>query len=115
MLALRNDRGPVRGERETAGKSAAQQFKHRTLEASIVEWLNQHHSPPPPGRCAGCGRPDFPTAVVLPFGTKPGTHTWLHAECWPAWHQARRADAIVALGIAAPADLPNDFGKNGGT
>lgn len=25
------------------------------------------------------------------------SHTWLHAECWPAWYQARRADAIAAL------------------
>jgi hypothetical protein len=21
----------------------------------------------------------------------------VHAECWPAWHQERRADAIAAL------------------
>jgi hypothetical protein len=37
------------------------------------------------------------TAVVLPFGTEPGTHVWLHAECWPAWHRARRDEAVVAL------------------
>ncbi len=30
-------------------------------------------------------------------GPEPGTHAWLHAECWPPWHQARRADAIAAL------------------
>jgi hypothetical protein len=29
------------------------------------------------------------SAVVLPFGTEPETHAWLHAACWPAWHQAR--------------------------
>lgn len=63
----------------------------------VVEWLNRHPAPSPPGRCAWCGRPESPGAVVLPFGTEPGTHTWLHAECWPAWHQARRADAIAAL------------------
>ena len=22
--------------------------------------------------------------MVVPFGTVPGTHTWLHSECWPA-------------------------------
>ena len=36
--------------------------------------------------------------MVVPFGTEPATHTWLHAECWPAWHLARRAEAIAALG-----------------
>ena len=63
----------------------------------VVEWLNQHPAPSPPGRCAWCGRPELPCAVVLPFGTEPGTHTWLHAECWPAWHQARHAETIAAL------------------
>jgi hypothetical protein len=63
----------------------------------VIEWLNQHPAPSTPGRCARCGRPESLRAVVLPFGTKSGTHAWLHAECWPAWHQARRADAIAAL------------------
>jgi hypothetical protein len=63
----------------------------------VVEWLNQHPAPSSPGRCAWCGKAESPGAVVLPFGTEPGTHTWLHAECWPAWHQARHAEAIAAL------------------
>src|SRR5262249_44690325 len=57
----------------------------------------QHPAPSTPGHCAWCGRPESPRAVVLPFGTKLGTHAWLHAECWPGWHQARRAEAIAAL------------------
>ena len=97
MLALRNDRGLAREEREPADKSVDQQFKHRSLEACIVDWLNQHPAPSMPERCAWCGKPESPSAVVLPFGTMPGTHAWLHAECWPAWHQALRADAIAAL------------------
>lgn len=64
----------------------------------IVEWLNQHPAPSAPGRCAQCGESECSGAVVLPFGTEPGTHTWLHGECWPGWHEARRADAIAALG-----------------
>jgi hypothetical protein len=51
-----------------------------------------------PGRCAWCGKAESPGAVVLPFGTEPGTHTWLHAECWPGWYQARQTDATAALG-----------------
>ena len=97
MLALRKDRGLVREEEEPAGKSVDQQFKHRTLEACIVEWLNQHPAPSMPQRCAWCGKPESPGAVVLPFGTEPGTHAWLHDECWHAWYAGRKADAVAAL------------------
>jgi hypothetical protein len=69
----------------------------RASACCVIEWLNQHPAPSAPGRCAWCGRPESPRVVVLPFGTEPGTHTWLHAECWPGWHQARRAEAIAAL------------------
>src|SRR5262245_54197763 len=65
----------------------------------VVDWLNQHPIPSPPGRCAWCGKPEWPGAVVLPFGTEPGTHTWLHAECWGPWHQERRAAAARALSM----------------
>jgi hypothetical protein len=67
------------------------------LSCCVTEWLNQHPAASTPGRCAWCGRAEDPSAVVLPFGTEPGTHTWLHAECWRAWHVARKADAIEAL------------------
>ncbi len=69
----------------------------RAAACCVIEWLNQHPAPSTPGSCARCGRPESLRAVVLPFGTKSGTHAWLHAECWPAWHQARQADAIAAL------------------
>jgi hypothetical protein len=64
----------------------------------VIEWLNQHPTPSAPGRCVWCGKPESPSAVVLPFGAEPGTHTWLHAECWRAWHQRRRGEAVKALG-----------------
>jgi hypothetical protein len=69
----------------------------RSIEVRVVEWLDQHPSPSPEGACAWCGKRQSPNAMVVPFGSEPGTHTWLHAECWHAWHQARRADAICAL------------------
>jgi hypothetical protein len=69
----------------------------RTIESRIVEWLNEHPAPSPPGPCAWCGRPESPSAMVVPFGTEPGKHTWLHAECWPDWHRARKAEATAAL------------------
>src|ERR1700746_564937 len=68
MLALSGDRGRVREEHEHVGKSARQQAKQGPLEAAIIGWLNQHPVPSAPGRCAWCGRPESPGAVVLPFG-----------------------------------------------
>jgi hypothetical protein len=69
----------------------------QVFQSLIVEWLNQHPAPSQPGRCAGCGRPESPGAVVLPFWTEPGSHAWLHAECWSEWHRARKMEAIAAL------------------
>jgi hypothetical protein len=69
----------------------------RTNENQIVRWLDDHPVPSPAGRCAWCSQAERPHAVVLPFGTEPGTHTWLHAECWRPWHEARRAVAASAL------------------
>jgi hypothetical protein len=76
------------------------------LSCCVTEWLNQHPTPSPPGRCAWCGKGESPSAVLLPFGVEPGTHAWLHAECWPVWHQARQADAIAAL---ATMGIRSDF------
>jgi hypothetical protein len=94
-LAIRKDHTEVQQER--IGSPLRPQLKDQTFEANIVDWMDQHPAPSPPGRCARCGRPESHSAVVLPFGTELGTHTWLHAECWPAWHRARRAEAIAAL------------------
>jgi hypothetical protein len=80
-----------------AGLSRAE-AEAQALACCIVEWLNQHPAPSAPGRCAWCGKAESRSAVVLPFGTEPGTHTWLHTECWSNWHRARKTDAIAALG-----------------
>jgi hypothetical protein len=66
-------------------------------EARIVRWLNDHPAPSAPGRCAWCGRLEAPDAMVLPYGAEPETHAWLHSDCWPSWHAARRVDALVAV------------------
>jgi hypothetical protein len=69
----------------------------QAFECCLIEWLNLHAAPSAPGRCAHCGEAASSVAVILPFGTEPGMHTWLHSHCWPAWREARRAEAIVAL------------------
>ncbi|MGO9048961.1 MAG: hypothetical protein ACLQFW_19115 [Xanthobacteraceae bacterium] len=64
------------------------------FECCIIQWMNRNPGLlSVGGRCAWCGRAETDDALVLPFGTDPGTHAWLHAECWPVWHQARRAAA----------------------
>jgi hypothetical protein len=35
--------------------------------------------------------------MLLPFGTEPETHTWLHSGCWASWHAAHRAQALAAV------------------
>jgi hypothetical protein len=79
-------------------------FDKRPSEADIINWLNHHPAPSPPGRCVWCGIPEAPAAVVVPFGTEPGMHTWLHSECWPAWHEARRAYAMAGLHVLLEPD-----------
>jgi hypothetical protein len=77
------------------------------FEHCIIEWLNANPSASPAGCCTWCGKAETPSATVLPFGTGEH-HAWLHAECWPAWHQSRRAEATVALrtmGIAPGGSL----------
>ena len=71
--------------------------KGRSFENEVVRWLDEHPAPSAAGQCAWCGARECPGAVVLPFGTTPGTHTWLHAECWRPWQKMRRVQAMNAL------------------
>jgi hypothetical protein len=66
-------------------------------ENCIAQWLDQHPNPSPAGCCAYCGQPEWTGAMVVPFGVTPGTHAWLHPDCWPAWHERRRDEAKRAL------------------
>jgi hypothetical protein len=94
-LSMGADRPGGEDAREQDGRSST----HRTIESQISEWLNQHPAPSRPGYCAWCGRSGSPSTVVLPFGTEPETHTWLHSDCWPDWHRARMAEAAKALAL----------------
>jgi hypothetical protein len=73
------------------------QARASAFESCVAEWCNQHPAPSSPAQCAWCGMKESSTAIVLPFGINPGTLTWLHGQCWAAWHQERRAGAIAAL------------------
>ena len=83
----------------------------------VVEWLNRNFVRSPPGRCLACGNVHYAHDPLLPHGIEPTGHAWLHSRCWPAWQAGRKAEAVAALremGIATPAEFPQDFGKNGG-
>jgi len=79
----------------------------RAFEGCVTEWLNRNPAPSPAGRCAWCGQAESLSAGVVPYGTEPGTHIWLHPECWPAWQKIRRSQAkkvFTRMGIKELSD-----------
>jgi len=83
------------GIMEFDGRMSRTEPEAQALACCIVEWLNRNPTPSAPGRCAWCDQAD--SRVVLPYGVEPGTHIWLHAECWPEWQDTRRSQAREAL------------------
>jgi hypothetical protein len=71
----------------------------RAFDCCVVEWLNRNPVRSPPGRCLGCGQAEHSHEPLLPFGTEPTGHAWLHARCWPAWHESRKAEAVAKLAM----------------
>jgi hypothetical protein len=89
----------------------------RAFACCVAEWPNRNPVRSPPGRCLGCGGSEHAHDKLLPFGTEPSGHAWLHSRCWEAWRTSRKAEAVAALeatGIATPAGFRIDFDKNGG-
>jgi hypothetical protein len=94
------------GIREHDGGLPREQAEALAFDDSVVEWLLRHPVQSKPGFCLGCGRGDEHAGIVVPFGTEASGHVWLHSDCWPAWHAARKAEAAAALsvmGIGSPA------------
>ena len=89
----------------------------RAFDCCVAAWLNCNFVRSTPGRCLACGDVAHPHDPLVPYGIEPTGHAWLHSRCWSAWHAERKAEAVAALaamGIAPPAEFPDDFGKNGG-
>jgi hypothetical protein len=87
----------------------------RAFACCVVEWLNRNFVCSPPGRCLACGGRNHAHDALIPHGTEPTGHAWLHSRCWPAWHAGRKAEAVASLatmGIAPLPEFPSDL-KNG--
>ena len=67
------------------------------FECCVVEWLILNPEPSEPGHCAWCGKHASGGSVIVPFGTQNHGHAWLHHDCWPAWRERRRQNAVDAL------------------
>ena len=80
------DGGLTRGEAEA-----------RAFDCCVAEWLNRNPVRSPPGRCLGCGEAERARDPLLPFGTEPTGHAWVHSCCRFAWYAGRKAEAAVAL------------------
>jgi hypothetical protein len=87
--------------------------ERQAFECCIIQWLNRNPGLSVAGRCVWCGAAESDNTVVLPFGTDPGTHAWLHAECWPAWQQARRAKAAAELHVTLQLSQERPDGRDG--
>jgi hypothetical protein len=78
----------------------------QAFECCVVKWLDLNPTPSAPGHCAWCGQSESRDAVV-PYGTEPGTHIWLHRECWSEWRKMRPFQAKEALTRMGIGDLPD--------
>ncbi len=90
------------GIAEFDGGQTRAEAEARAFEHCVTEWLNQHPEPSDPGHCAGCGTAETSGARVVPYGSNPVGHAWLHPGCWDAWSQARHrtaASALMVVGI----------------
>jgi hypothetical protein len=77
---------------------AALRLREAEERRRIVQWVNDHFTPSPPGVCAHCGdgpRPDDPF-VLLFVGNERGE---VHGDCHSAWQMEREAEAREALKI----------------
>jgi hypothetical protein len=85
------------GIAEFDGGMSREEAEACAFNCCVAEWLNLHPALSAAVECAWCGAAETPDAQVLPYGTSPRIHTWLHAECWSSWYDWRREGAIAAL------------------
>jgi hypothetical protein len=87
------------GIAEFDGGLSRAEAEARAFECCAVEWLNRNPERSPAGHCLGCGDREYAHDPLLPYGTEPTGHAWLHSRCWEAWHANRKAKAVAALSL----------------
>jgi hypothetical protein len=75
----------------------------RAFECCAVEWLERNPVCSAPGRCLGCGGREHSYDKLLPYGTEPTGHAWLHSRCWKARHADRKVRAVAVLSLSLEA------------
>jgi hypothetical protein len=93
------------GIAEFDGGLARPEAEARAFKCCVNEWLNCHPEPSDPDSCAECNKPDQAGHAIVPFGAEGYGHTWLHPECWNAWHRGRLEQSInffATIGLGAP-------------
>jgi len=85
------------GIAEFAGGLSRKDAEARAFACCVAEWLIRNPVRSAPGRCLVCGAPEQPHDPLVPFGTEPTGHAWLHHGCWSGWHTGRKSEAIAAL------------------
>jgi hypothetical protein len=69
----------------------------RAFDCCVAEWLLRNPIHSSPDRCLECGKPAKADDPLLAIGVVGAGEAWLHRDCAPAWHSARRAAAVTAL------------------
>jgi hypothetical protein len=85
------------GIAEFDGASSRTEAEAQAFACCVLEWLDRNPEQSAPGRCIRCCERDHAHDPLLPYGIESTGHAWLHSRCWPAWRNAREADAIAAL------------------
>ncbi len=77
----------------------------RAFGCCVAEWLLRNPIHSSPDRCLECEKPAKADDPLLPIGVVGAGEVWLHCDCVPGWHSARKAAAVAALNamsITAP-------------
>ena len=81
----------------------------------VAEWLNRNPMRSPPGRCFGCGEYEPRMIISCPSASEVRARAGCIRVAFRryAGRKAEAVAALAAIGIRAPANFPDDFGKNG--
>jgi hypothetical protein len=85
------------GIAEFDGRLSRAEAEARAFECCLSEWLNRNPVCSSPGHCLECGVREQKWDKLLPYGTEPTGHAWLHSRCWETWHAKRKARAVATL------------------